>query len=79
MTLFELIRNKWAHWRLMRAIARAEALHAQTGKQCFVFNVGGRLVVWSTLDIKRLRRERLLRTGVTACDLKRKALYKTAL
>mgnify|MGYP000354492020 CR=1 FL=1 len=30
MTLFELIRNKWARWRLMRAIAEAEALQDST-------------------------------------------------
>ena len=62
----------------MRAIAKAEALHARTGKRCYVFNVGGRLKVWTTLDVKYLRRKRLLRTGVTTDDLKRKALYKTA-
>lgn len=78
MTLFELIRNKWARWRLMRAIAEAEALHARTGKRCYVFNVGGRLKVWTTLYVKYLRRKRLLRAGVTTDDLKRKALYKTA-
>ena len=78
MTLFEFIRHRWARWRLMRAIVEAEKLHARTGKRCYVFNVGGRLEVWTTLDLKRLRRERCLRPGVTIDHFKNKALYKTA-
>lgn len=79
MTLFEFLRNRWARRRLMRAIAEAEALHKRTGKRCYVFNIGGRLEVWTTYDIKRLRRERRLRQGCTVEHFKEKALYKTTL
>ena len=75
----EYYRQRRDRRRILRAVRRADKLHEQTRQRCYVFNIGGRLVVMSTSDIKEMRRHRVLRPGVKSADIKRKAIYRTAL
>lgn len=65
--------------RLGRAVDKALTLHKRDGRRYYVFNLAGKLMVVSSADVKRWKRTRFIRAGVSLADLKNAALYKTPL
>lgn len=78
MNLMKTLRNLIFHYRLKRAVKRANELHALTGCRYLVILWKSRPLAIQRREMKQWIATRKLRKGITIRDIEQRALYITA-
>ena len=81
MNLFKKIKQRFVvkryHRKSKRVIKEANKMAELTGRKHYVLNVGGQLLIYTSIELRKLIRMRTFKKGTTMETLRKTAIHIT--